>query len=306
MEPAQESPTPLVEAVKISKLKARQQQITDKVERTKADLEERRKSNWIIDTALATVEGDAVAGGPVLAGAVAFRVFLFQVPYVFVIVVAIGALKSSSESISDEIDHAVGIGTLTAQALGGASDLSGWALAWALGVGSFALFLGARTAVKVIRIVHCLVWKIAPTKFNSTRAAFGFIAVVTIALTASSIAQWVRTDTFIGGLLLTIVACGIFGVMFLFVELRMPRPPATTWQDLLPGALLFTVGVLGLHLFTVYWISYSLDNKSDTYGAIGASLSLLLWAYLLGRLITASIVLNHVRWSRHSDIDTAT
>ena len=112
----------------------------------------------------------------------------------------------------------------------------------------------------------------------------------------SGLVGHVKTDTAIGGLLLLILADGIYGVMWLFVSLRLPRESNATWKDMWPGAVLFGVGSLGLHLFTVYWIALQLENKSETYGAIGASLALLLWAYLFGRIVTASAVLNHARW----------
>jgi membrane protein len=65
---------------------------------------------------------------------------------------------------------------------------------------------------------------------------------------------------------------------------------------MLPGAILFGIGVQMLHVVTVVWIARSLESKSETYGALGAALTILLWAYLLGRLITASASLNTVTW----------
>ena len=53
-----------------------------------------------------------------------------------------------------------------------------------------------------------------------------------------------------------------------------------------------------LHLVTVYWIASQMEHKTDTYGAIGFALALLLWAYLLGRLITSAAVVNETLWTR--------
>ena len=47
------------------------------------------------------------------------------------------------------------------------------------------------------------------------------------------------------------------------------------------------MGVEALHIFTVVWIVRSFESKSETYGAIGGSLSILLWAYFLGRILSA-------------------
>ena len=71
----------------------------------------------------------------------------------------------------------------------------------------------------------------------------------------------------------------------------MARPPAR-------GTLLVGVGVEALSIFTVVWISHSFESKSETYGAIGGSLSILLWAYVLGRIIAAAPVVNAMMWRR--------
>jgi membrane protein len=74
---------------------------------------------------------------------------------------------------------------------------------------------------------------------------------------------------------------------------------------MLPGAVLFGIGVQVLHVVTVVWIARSLESKSETYGALGAALTILLWAYLLGRLVTASASLNTVIWRDRSPTQSA-
>jgi len=77
----------------------------------------------------------------------------------------------------------------------------------------------------------------------------------------------------------------------------LPSAPGTTWKDLWIGALLMGVGVEVLHVVTIYWIARSLESKSSTYGTLGAALTILLWAYMLGRLVTASASLNAAIWN---------
>jgi uncharacterized BrkB/YihY/UPF0761 family membrane protein len=59
-----------------------------------------------------------------------------------------------------------------------------------------------------------------------------------------------------------------------------------------PGALLLALGAEVIHAVTVYGIALILSRKTGTYGAIGIALTLLFWAYLVGRLVVASVVLN--------------
>jgi uncharacterized BrkB/YihY/UPF0761 family membrane protein len=41
-----------------------------------------------------------------------------------------------------------------------------------------------------------------------------------------------------------------------------------------------------------------MEHKSETYGAIGTALTVLLWAYVFGRIMTASAMLNAAGWKK--------
>src|SRR4029079_12219241 len=107
-----------------------------------------------------------------------------------------------------------------------------------------------------------------------------------------------RTTSLLVGLLATVLFVMIPVAAWIFVSWHMPRAPDMPWTALLPGSVLFGVGLEALHLVTVYWIANQIEHKTDTYGAIGFALALLLWAYLLGRLITSAAVVNETLWTR--------
>jgi uncharacterized BrkB/YihY/UPF0761 family membrane protein len=60
-----------------------------------------------------------------------------------------------------------------------------------------------------------------------------------------------------------------------------------------------------LQFLTVYFFSRYVEDKTETYGAIGAALAILLWAYLLGRVVVTSAFLNAVRWRRSREQTSA-
>jgi uncharacterized BrkB/YihY/UPF0761 family membrane protein len=86
----------------------------------------------------------------------------------------------------------------------------------------------------------------------------------------------------------------------LATSVLLPHQPSR-WPELVPGAVFLALGALALHVVTVYWIAREVESKTDTYGAIGAALAILLWSYLLGRLFTASAVINATLWQRRAD-----
>ena len=69
---------------------------------------------------------------------------------------------------------------------------------------------------------------------------------------------------------------------------------------LVPGAAVFAIGIEVLQVITVVWFPHSMESKSEIYGTIGTALALLLWAYLLGRLMAVAAAFNVALWSRRT------
>jgi membrane protein len=139
-------------------------------------------------------------------------------------------------------------------------------------------------------------------KFQSlNKASLVLVGVVTLGIAVSILVGKLRSYSFIAGIFgMLLTALIPFGIWIL-VSWYLPNR-ATRWEDVVPGAALFGVGVLVLHFVTVYWIAHEVESKTDTYGAIGSALAILLWAYLLGRLMAAGAVLNMALWEqRHQD-----
>ncbi|HUK63607.1 MAG TPA: YhjD/YihY/BrkB family envelope integrity protein, partial [Dongiaceae bacterium] len=284
------------------RLKARQAAVTSRIERTREQLEAKRPSSRALDTALSAFERDVAAGGGVLAGAVAFRVFLFMVPYVFMIVVVFGLGASAADEDPGQLARNAGIGGVAAKAFGGIRDLSTGERILTFVVVGFALLLATRSLLKVLRIVHALVWRTRAGKPPSmARAAGALVLIVTLALAVAALIGKVRTESVIGGLVATLVFACIPFAVWVAVSWYMPHAPDVPWTAFVPGAAVFGIGLEVLHLITVYWIANQVEHKTDTYGAIGFALALLLWAYLLGRLITSAAVINETLWTRHQE-----
>ena len=284
---------------RMERLKLEQARALGRIQRAREHLEARRPNSKVIDTALGAFERDVAAGGGVLAGAVAFRMFLFMIPYVFLIVVIFGVGASATSEDPGSLARDAGIGGLAAKAFAGIGDLSTGQRILSFFAASFALFLATRSLLKVLRIVHALVWHTSPGKPKSaTRAAGALVLLVTVALVISALIGMVRNVSFLAGLLATLLFIAVPMVAWTFVSWHMPRDPDMPWTALLPGAVVFGIGLEVLHLVTVYWIATQIEHKTDTYGAIGFALALLLWAYLLGRLITSAAVVNETLWAR--------
>ena len=261
-------------------------------------LEEAKGTNPTVGFAFDALSYDTDTGAPVLAAALGFRVFLFQVPYACVFVIGAATLHDWTGYDIQAAFHSKGIGSLTAAAVSSAAHLSGWARFTGLVLSLYALFLGARALVKVLFIVHALVWDVPRTRVkNATRAALVFIGVITLLMAVSSGVSVLQGHLALGGLALLILYTLAPFAAWWAVSWLLPHRDCPLIA-LAPGAAVFAVGAELLYLATVIWFPHHIKSKSELYGTIGVSLAMLLWAYLLGRLITIAAVLNTALWAR--------
>jgi uncharacterized BrkB/YihY/UPF0761 family membrane protein len=296
---AEETSAPAGEAAGLHGLKRREAALRLTISQRRTRLEEARSRSRTIDAAFVAAEHDTHVGGGVLAGAVAFRLFLLLVPLTFFLVYGIGLGASAVSESPHDLARQLGIGGLIAKAAttgAGQSDASRLAI---LVVAGLAMLLGAHAALKVIRVVHGLVWSVPVPKLRrSWRATGVFLLVVVVALTLSAAIGSLGGSTVLSKVATDMLFLGIAFGLWLFIAWYMPHPAGLQWTALVPGAALVAVGTAAMRLATVAWFTRSLSHKSATYGAIGGSLALLFWVYLVGRLIIGSVVLNSAMASR--------
>ena len=298
-----ESNGPSVPAPTSESVRHRLQHLRERAERTRAGIEARRADSASIDTAFDAVERDAQSGGGVLAAAVAFRLFMFLVPYAFVMVTGFGLASSAAGQDPGDAARSAGIGGLLANAVASTSTLSLWNRLVALVVGGFALALTARTLVSVLWIVHRLIWRVETTRKPTPWAPLILVCFATVLFGVADLASWLGSQSFglrVVAVLLTVVFAG---AAWYVVSWWLPREECE-WTALLPGAFIVGLGVGVLHLVTLTYVVHVVTRKSALYGAIGIALALLLWTYFAGRLLTAAIAANASLWKhRRAEAD---
>jgi membrane protein len=276
----------------------RRERVRQWIQGRQDQLEAARGTSTTVSFAFDALSYDTDTGAPVLAAALAFRVFLFQVPYVCVFVIGAGYLSDLTGRDVNSFFHGRGITRLTAESVSSVAQLSGWARFTALVLAAYALFLSARSFVKVVTIVHALVWDVPRSKLKSvTRAALGLIVLVSALLALSILAVEIRERFALGGLLTLAGYTVAPFVVWWFASTWLPHRECPLIA-LAPGALLFAFGTEILQVVTIVWFPHHLQSKSDVYGTLGVAVALLLWAYLLGRIITLAAVLNAALWAR--------
>ena len=212
-----------------------------------------------------------------------FRIFLFYVPYIFFFTFAFGLGADAADESASDLARRGGMGAVTAQAVGSAADLSLWTRIVTVVVTGYALYAGRRGVVKVLRISYGLVWNVPvrACRKSSPRPLF-FIALTTLALGLSALVSTLTSRFLVGAVLASILFVCVPFAVWLYISWLLPHPPHVDLWALVPGAIVFGVGVEILHIVTVIWIPYLVSTKSERYGAIGIAVVLLVLGVFAG------------------------
>ena len=268
-----------------------------RAQQTRAEIEARRGQSASIDTAFEAVERDAQTGGGVLAAAVAFRLFMFLVPYTFVMVTGFGLAASGAGQDPKDAARTAGLSGLLASAVGNTGSMSLFNRVAVLVFGGIALAFTARSLIKVLWIVHRLIWDVPTVRKPSSWAALVLVGVVTLIFGLADFVAWMGSQSVVLRLVAFVLTVIGAGAAWLLASLWLPREECP-WTALLPGVVIVGLGVGVLHLLTVTYLAYEVSRKSSLYGAIGIAIALLLWTYFAGRLLTAAIATNATLWKR--------
>jgi uncharacterized BrkB/YihY/UPF0761 family membrane protein len=278
---------------------ARRRQVGSGVTAARGHLEKARGRSRGIDAAFRTVERDVEAGGGVLAAAVAFRVFLFMVPYVLTLAAGFGVATGFTSTSPGQAARSAGVAGLIGKTLGDLGQLSLGERVGVFAIALFSAFLAARALVQTLVVVHALIWRVSPRqKVNRNKGAALLGGIVTGAAVLTGLLGFARGQSFWVGIGATLLFVLVPAGAWLWISWLLPRDRSAPWWALVPGSVVVGAGIEILHLVTVYWIAHKLSSMSQTYGDLGAALALLLWAYVVGRLLIASAVTNAALWYR--------
>ena len=129
-----------------------------------ARLQARRQRSGVVDAGFLVQELDARVGGGILAGALAFRIFLFMVPVVYVIFTVLGVVSRALGHDPAQLAKDAGITGVLAGTVVKVADQSAWTLA-ALVVGAVVtMLITAGGLLKALYVVRWLIWRVPRVK----------------------------------------------------------------------------------------------------------------------------------------------
>jgi membrane protein len=245
------------------------------------------------------LDRDRRVAGSVLSAGIALRLFLTALPVALLAAAAIGFMKPSGVGSPADVAKRAGLTASLAATIKDTAAQSAdgrWAL---LGLGLVLLLWASVGVYRSLQMVYTVTWNLPLAKSDAPLLSLVVVSGgVLLLFIVSTIPNALRIldPTFVlpSRLLMIVVYTGIW----LMISWFLPRR-SLTWRALLPGAILFGVGLEFLQLLMAYVAAPKVTSATRLYGVIGIVSVGLATLLLVGRIIVASAHLNVLLWERH-------
>jgi len=239
-----------------------------------------------------------VHGGGLLAGGLAYRLFLWLLPIGLVGAELLGIWLDVSDESVEGAAKEFGIGAAAVASTYSAVETNPTNRAVLLAIGLVLLLWFSLGFVRALQLAYSVAWGVPRPKLRKPLWAVLFFngLILTIAAASAGLA-WLRAELGllgIFGIVLTMVFQTAVAVLVMWL---LPRR-AERWQELVPGAVVIAVGAQLISVAVVFYFAPKIGRSSELYGTLGTASVLLIWLYLIARLITSGAFLNATLWER--------
>ena len=177
-----------------------------------------------------------------MAGALAYRLFVWLLPLALVVVGGLGVVSEAASSSPSDAASSFGVSGLVSSSVANAAR-SG-ARVYALLIGVPLLMIATRSVLRTLIVTHRLAW--TDLRSRTRKPTWGASARLLVALVGYFVVAGIshRVEPLLGptAVLLTILLMVPYAALWLAVSVELPRRDAP-WQALVPGAALFAVGI---------------------------------------------------------------
>ncbi len=255
----------------------------------------------VVDVLAGTYRRDRESAGPVMGSAIAFRLFLFFVP-LLLLVVGIAGFASGFVNASAASKTAGIYGSLGVQ-ISEAFHQPGFTRWLAVVFGLVGVLTAGRSLSRVLHVASAAAWRLPLSGSRASLRTAGVVAGLICGMAVIAIlVNRVREDLGLGVAGLTFVpALVIYGLAWLGVSMMLPRATHDPGA-LLPGSLLVALTITVMHAVSEFYLPDRLDRASQLYGAIGTTIVTLGWFFILGRGIVLAMDLNAAIYERYGSI----
>ncbi|MET0761764.1 MAG: YhjD/YihY/BrkB family envelope integrity protein [Thermoleophilaceae bacterium] len=250
------------------------------------------------DAGFVAFERELTYGGGLIAGGLAYRLFLWLLPIGLVGAQSLGIWFDVNDDSVEDAAKDLGIGAAAIASAAKAVEASQTNRVLLLLTGLVLLAWFSLGFVRALLLAYSLAWGLPRPKLRKpVYAVIFFNGLFLMVAVAGAGLTWLREALGLLGILGVLVTIAFETGVAVLVMWLLPRR-AERWQELVPGALLVSVGTQLVSVAVVFYFAPRIGRYSELYGALGTAAVLLVWLYVLARLITSGAFLNATLWER--------
>jgi uncharacterized BrkB/YihY/UPF0761 family membrane protein len=260
-------------------------------EAAKDSFEAVRGRSRVVDALGTIVLRPRLVADTILAGYLALRLFVLLFPLAYMLVAGLGIYSHDASGDPAEVANDVGLAPAVTASISEAARTSSRGHWLALIIGLVATLWAARAVLRALRGGHALVWGVPVPKTKASPVGPLLVAagVVALALMAS-VLERLRTEG-VPWWAVSLVAVVLEGGLWLAVSNALPHA-AGRWYDLVPGAVVFSLGLQSLNIATSLYFGPKVANASAAYGVLGVGLVLISALVMFGWIVLLSAEVN--------------
>jgi uncharacterized BrkB/YihY/UPF0761 family membrane protein len=298
-----QTPDPVPEPSRRERLQATAVRLKEEAVNLLSGLERIRPESRTVSAGFLIFERDREFPTSLLTGALAARVVIFLIPFLALIVFAIGLGVDFAEVSAAEAAQEAGLPGMFAAAAEDSAATSGQLRFTGLLFTSFAMVWAANALGKAMRLSTSVVWRTPRGRVQ--RRWLVPLSVITfslLALGANGIAHQTNRPGALDDILRLIIELVLIAGLWLVASRYLPHDPeANQWRDFAPGALLMAIAVVALQAAIIFYLAPKWATLSERYGEIGFVLVLLSFAYIIGFAAVASAHVNSAAFYTRRD-----
>lgn len=258
-----------------------------------------RSEHEIVQAAFEAGDLDRRRAGSLLAGGIAFRLFLWLLPAGLLAAGVVGLVRPSGSAQPDHIARTLGLGASVTAIIRQATRQSHNGTAFLLALGIVLTLYMSTSLVRSLRVAFVLAWEEPfgrrPYLLRDGAIMSGALLLMLALETATS---YLRHKVGLAeSVILSLAPLLLAGGLSMAIALLLPHATAG-WRALVPGAAMFAIGIGLLHVATVFYFAPRLSRAPALYGSLGTAATLLAWLYVVARIVVASAFINATLWRR--------
>jgi uncharacterized BrkB/YihY/UPF0761 family membrane protein len=232
-------------------------------------------------------------GGSALAALLAYRAFVWLLPFALVCVFVISLADPDVLDRKGATDRFGLVGYVAAEISVATQDTGGPGLITGAVIGGLVLLYATFALVRSLRAVHALIWAMPPGKVSRpARATLVALGLLTVAVLGRGLIDGAAEG--LGGITgsLVMIASWLVGpAIWLLASWWLPHR-ARSVRELVPGTAFLFVTLSLVHAFIALVLYPYLRGKEETYGGLGIAAGIMFALFVIGWAISAAAAIN--------------